>query len=98
MEIRTSAIFGRSSFTFGRSRIIPFYLQVGALSIKRYLQTRPRNSIDIDEPRSAVIPVNASLWLNNWVGIKQSRRNHIILLGAIETRNGRPHFPQNHLI
>ena len=51
----------------------------------RYL----RNCIDIDEPWSAVIPVNASLWLNNWVGIKQSRRNHIVLVGAIETRNGR---------
>ena len=41
MEIRTSYIFGRSSFTFGRSRMISSYLQVGALSIKRYLQTRP---------------------------------------------------------
>ena len=46
MEIRTSAIFGRSSFTFGRRRMIGFYLQVGALSIKRYLQTRPDADTD----------------------------------------------------
>jgi len=43
MEIIASAILGRSSFTFGLSRIIRFYLQVGALSIKQDLQTRPRN-------------------------------------------------------
>src|ERR1700739_4895749 len=42
MEIIASAIFGRSSFTFGLSRIIRFYLQVGALSTKQDLQTRPK--------------------------------------------------------
>jgi len=42
MEIIASAILGRSSFTFGLSRIIRFYLQVGALSIKQDLQTRPK--------------------------------------------------------
>jgi hypothetical protein len=47
MEIIASAILGRSSFTFGLSRIIRFYLQVGALSIKQDLQTRPNNQIRI---------------------------------------------------
>ena len=42
MEIIASAILGRSFFTFGLSRIIRFYLQVGAVSIKQDLQTRPR--------------------------------------------------------
>ena len=51
------------------------------------------NRININEPRSAVIPVNASLWLNNWVGIKQSCRDHIILLGAIKARNRRAALP-----
>jgi hypothetical protein len=47
----------------------------------------------MDEPPSAVIAVNTSLWLNHWVVIKQSCGDHIILSGAIETRNGRPAFP-----
>ena len=41
MAIIASAIFGRSAFTFGRSRIIRFTSRVGALSIKQDLQTRP---------------------------------------------------------
>jgi len=50
MEIIASAILGRSSFTFGLSRIIRFYLQVGALSIKQDLQTRPRRNEDVYAP------------------------------------------------
>jgi hypothetical protein len=44
MEIIASAIFGRRAFTFGRYSHNPFYLQVGGLSIKQDLQTRPRNT------------------------------------------------------
>jgi hypothetical protein len=35
MEIIASAIFSRSSFTFALSRMIPFYLDVAALSIEQ---------------------------------------------------------------
>ncbi len=45
-----------------------------------------RNSIDIDEPRRTIIPVNASLWLNQWVVIKQACGNNIILPNTIESK------------
>ena len=54
MEIIASAILGRSSFTFGLSRIIRFYLQVGALSIKQDLQTRPSSTPRSDGKKTLV--------------------------------------------
>ena len=55
--------------------------------------------MDLDEPRSAVIPVNASLWLNNRVGIKQScREPHKYCLVQLRRGTAEPHFLQNHLM
>ena len=49
MEIRTSAIFGRSSFTFGRSRMIRFISQEARCLLngiyKHALALHPRTKI-----------------------------------------------------
>ena len=41
MEIRASAILGRSAFTLGRNRMIRFTSKVGTLSIKRGFTNTP---------------------------------------------------------